>query len=158
MATFEGRLEATGRVAVVVSRYHQRLTTRLAQGARLACLEAGLREDDIDTWGVAGAFELGVTVTALARSGRYRAIVAIGVVIRGETPHFEFVAGETARMLAAASTETLVPVGFGLLTTDDLAQAEARAGGAAGDKGREAALAALQTASLLTQIDGGDAE
>lgn len=152
MPTYDGRLESTGRVAVIVSRYHERLTRRLAEGAVAACTEAGLAPDAIDTCWVDGAFELGVTTTALARGGEYAAIVAIGVVIRGETPHFEFVAGETARMLADASTETLVPVGFGLLTTDDLAQAEARSGGAAGNKGREAAEAALRTASLLARV------
>ncbi|MEO8479140.1 MAG: 6,7-dimethyl-8-ribityllumazine synthase [Gemmatimonadota bacterium] len=152
MPTFEGTLDTTGRVAVVVSRYHERLTRRLVDGALAVCTEAGLDAGAVDTCWVDGAFELGVAVTALARGGEYVAIIALGVVIRGETPHFEFVAGETARMLASASTETLVPIGFGLLTTDDLPQAEARSGGAAGNKGREAAEAALRTASLLGRM------
>ncbi|MEZ4378000.1 MAG: 6,7-dimethyl-8-ribityllumazine synthase [Gemmatimonadales bacterium] len=152
MAELEGRLEATGRVALVVSRYHERLTRRLAEGARQACRAAGVADADVDTCWVAGAFELGVTCTALARSGAYSTIVALGIVIRGETPHFDFVAGEAARALSAAAAETLVPIGFGLLTTDDLAQAEARSGGAAGNKGAEAAEAALRTASLLAQV------
>ncbi|HET9066685.1 MAG TPA: 6,7-dimethyl-8-ribityllumazine synthase [Gemmatimonadales bacterium] len=152
MPTFEGTLDPAGRVAIVVSRYHERLTRRLAEGALAVCTEAGLGEEAVDTCWVDGAFELGVTVTALARGGGYVAIVALGIVIRGETPHFDFVAGETARMLATASTAHLVPVGFGLLTTDDLPQAEARSGGAAGNKGREAAEAALRTASLLRQV------
>jgi 6,7-dimethyl-8-ribityllumazine synthase len=152
MPEMEGRLEATGRVALVVSRYHERLTRRLVDGAHATCREAGVAEDAIDTCWVAGAFELGVVTTALARGGRHAAIVALGVVIRGETPHFDFVAGEASRALASAAAETLVPVGFGLLTTDDLAQAEARCGGAAGNKGAEAAEAALRTASLLRRV------
>lgn len=152
MPSYEGTLHATGRVAIVVSRYHERLTSRLADGALAVCVEAGLDTEAIDTWWVDGAFELGVAVTALARGGEYSAIVALGVVIRGETPHFDFVADATSRMLASATTETLVPVGFGLLTTDDLPQAEARSGGAAGNKGREAAEAALRTASLLSRM------
>ena len=154
MPTFTGELTASGPVALVISEYHQRLTRRLADAARTVCEDAGLADDAIDSYWVSGAFELGVTVTALARSRRYAAIVALGVVIRGETPHFDFVAGETARMLANASTETLIPVGFGLLTTDDLAQAEARCGGAAGNKGREAAEAVLRTAALLAGMAG----
>lgn len=151
MSEFEGRLQAGGRIAVLVSRYHERITARLLEGAMLACLEAGLPETDIDVLWVSGAFELGVVATAAAHSGRYAAIVALGVVIRGETPHFDFVAGETAAALSRAATDTLVPVGFGLLTCDTMAQAEARAGGAAGNKGRDATEAALRTADLIRQ-------
>lgn len=154
MTEFSGRLESCGRVALVVSRYHERLTRKLHQGALTACSEAAIPSDAIDTFWVPGAFELGVVVSSLARSARYRAIVAIGVVIRGETPHFDFVAGEAAAAISRAATETGVPVGLGLLTTDDLAQAEARSGGAAGNKGHEAAVAALVTASLLDRIGG----
>jgi 6,7-dimethyl-8-ribityllumazine synthase len=151
MSEFEGRLLAVGRVAVVVSRYHERVTARLLEGAMVACLEAGVPDTEVDVLWVNGAFELGVVVTAAAHSGRYAAIVALGVVIRGETPHFEYVAGETAAALARAATDALVPVGFGLLTCDTAAQAEARAGGEAGNKGREAAEAALRTADLIHQ-------
>jgi 6,7-dimethyl-8-ribityllumazine synthase len=151
MTEFEGRLQAGGRIAVVVSRYHERVTSRLLEGAMLACLEAGVPDADIDVMWVTGAFELGVVTTAAAHTGRYAAIVALGVVIRGETPHFEYVAGETAAALSRAATDTLVPIGFGLLTCDTNAQAEARAGGAAGNKGREATEAALRTADLIRQ-------
>jgi len=151
MSEYEGRLQAGGRVAVLVSRYHERITSRLLEGAMVACLEAGLPESDVDVMWVPGAFELGVVATAAAHSGRYAAIVALGVVVRGETPHFEFVAGETAAALGRAATDTLVPIGFGLLTCDTMDQAEARAGGAAGNKGREAAEAALRTADLIRQ-------
>jgi 6,7-dimethyl-8-ribityllumazine synthase len=151
MTEFEGRLLAVGRIAVVVSRYHERVTSRLLEGAMVACLEAGVPDADVDVLWVSGAFELGMVVNAAAHSGRYAAIVALGVVVRGETPHFEYVAGETAAALARAATEALVPVGFGLLTCDTMEQAEARAGGAAGNKGREAAEAALRTADLIRQ-------
>lgn len=151
MSEFAGRLLAVGRIAVVVSRYHERVTSRLLEGAMVACLEAGVPDADVDVLWVSGAFELGMVVTAAAHSGRYAAIVALGVVVRGETPHFEYVAGETSAALARAATDALVPVGFGLLTCDTMAQAEARAGGAAGNKGREAAEAALRTADLIHQ-------
>jgi 6,7-dimethyl-8-ribityllumazine synthase len=152
MAELSGRLEPAGRVALVVSRYHERLTRRLLAGALEACREAGIADDAVDTYWVDGAFEIGVVTTAVVRRGGHGAAIALGVVIRGETPHFTFVAGETAAALARAASETLVPVGFGLLTCDTLAQAEARAGGTAGNKGREAAEAAIRTASLLARL------
>lgn len=151
----EGRLIAVGRIAIVVSRYHERLTSRLLAGAREACVDSGTSTDAVDVLWVSGAFELGVATTAAARSGQYAAVVALGIVIRGETPHFDFVAGETAAALGAAATETLVPVGFGLLTCDTMEQAAARCGGAAGNKGHEAAAAAIRTADLLRQMREG---
>jgi 6,7-dimethyl-8-ribityllumazine synthase len=151
MTEYEGRLQAGGRVAMVVSRYHERITSRLLEGAMVACLEAGIPDADVDVLWVAGAFELGVIASAAAHSGRYAAIVALGAVIRGETPHFNYVAGETSAALSRAATDALVPVGFGLLTCDTMEQAESRAGGAAGNKGREAAEAALRTADLIRQ-------
>ncbi len=152
MAELVGRLEAIGSVAIVVARYHERITRRLLEGALAACREAGLGDAAIDTCWVDGAFELGVAATAAARSRRYVAVIALGAVVRGETPHFEFVAGETAAALGRAATETLVPVGLGLLTCDTMEQAAERAGGVAGNKGREAAEAALRTASLLGRM------
>ena len=149
MTEYEGRLQAGGRVAMVVSRYHERITSRLLEGAMVACLEAGIPDTDVDVLWVAGAFELGVIVSAAAHSGRYAAIVALGAVIRGATPHFDYVAGETAAALSRAASDALVPVGFGLLTCDTMEQAAARAGGPAGNKGREAAEAALRTADLM---------
>ena len=151
MTEYEGRLTAVGRIAVAVSRYHERVTSRLLEGAMVACLEAGIADADVDVLWVTGAFELGTVVSAAAHSGRYAAIVALGVVIRGETPHFDYVAGETSASLARAATEALVPVGFGLLTCDTMEQAEARAGGASGNKGREATEAAIRTADLIRQ-------
>lgn len=154
MTEFQGRPGPVGRVGIIVSRYHERITRRLLDGARQCCTEAGIGDDQIDVCWVPGAFELGVAAEACARSGKYACLIALGVVIRGETPHFDMVAGEASRMLAEVGRSHLVPTGFGLLTTDTLVQAEARAGGAAGNKGYEAAEAALSTADLLKQLRG----
>ncbi|MES2123921.1 MAG: 6,7-dimethyl-8-ribityllumazine synthase [Gemmatimonadota bacterium] len=115
----EGRLVAVGRIAIVVSRYHERLTSRLLEGAQAACTDAGTAPDAVDILWVSGAFELGVTATAAARSGDYAAVVALGIVVRGETPHFDFVAGETSAALRAAASETLVPVVCGAVMPVD---------------------------------------
>lgn len=141
-------------MAVLVSRYHERITTRLLDGAREAARAAGLEEGQVDVAWVPGAFELGVAAEAAARTGRYTCLVALGAVVRGETPHFEYVAGETSRMLAEVAREHALPVGFGLLTTDTLAQAVARAGGEAGNKGYEAMAAALETARVVAGFLG----
>lgn len=157
MTTFEGRQRPVGRVAVLVSRYHERVTSRLLDGARDACRAAGVGEEQVDVLWVPGAFELGLAAEAAARSGRYACVVALGAVVRGETSHFDYVAGETSRVLADVARRHLVPVGFGLLTTDTLEQAAERAGGAAGNKGREAAEAAIAGADLLHQLRWPDA-
>lgn len=142
----------SGRVAVVVSRYNELVTARLLEGA-LACLrEHKVSEARIDVIWVPGAFELPLAAEAAAASARYAAIVALGCVVRGETSHFDFVAGEAARGLGAVARAHRLPVGFGVLTTDTLDQALARAGGAAGNKGHEAAEAALATAAVLAQL------
>lgn len=152
MPEYEGRLQADGRVAIVVARWNERFTARLLDGARAVCREAGLGDDAVDVCWVDGAFELGVVAHALAETGNYRALVALGVVIRGETPHFDFVAGEASSALSRTALETHVPVGFGLLTCENDEQAAARSGGHAGNKGAEAAGAALRTADLLRQL------
>jgi len=146
------RAPASRRVALVVSRYHELVTARLLDGARRCCREHGVAESAIDVLWTPGAFELPVVAEAAAASGRYGAIVALGCVIRGETPHFEYVAGEAARGLGNVALAHRVAVGFGVLTVETEAQAQARAGGAAGNKGYEAAEAALATADLLTQL------
>ena len=146
------------RVAILVSRYHERVTGRLLDGARAACREAGVEDAAVDVIHVPGAFELGVAAEACARSGRYQALVALGAVVRGETPHFDYVAGETSRVLAEVAREHAIPVGFGLLTTETLEQASARAGGAAGNKGHEAAQAALEMAGVISRLLGPDAQ
>lgn len=146
------------RVAILVSRYHERVTERLLDGARAACREAGLPDAAVEVIRVPGAFELGVAAEAAARTGRYQALVALGAVVRGETAHFDYVAGETSRVLAEVARVHALPLGFGLLTTDTLDQAAARAGGSAGNKGHEAAQAALEMAGVVSRLLGPDAQ
>jgi 6,7-dimethyl-8-ribityllumazine synthase len=145
------------RVAIVVSRFNELITRRLLEGARDALREAGIPDSHVEEFWVPGAFELAVAAEEAAVSGRFRAIVALGCVIRGETPHFEYVAGEAARGLGNVAVAHRVAVGFGVLTTENQSQAEARAGGAAGNKGYEAAAAALQTADVLHRMRRGTA-
>ena len=151
-----GRLHAVGRVAILVSRYNELITTRLLDGARACCRDAGLDESQVDVVWTPGAFELPAVAAAAAERGRYAALIALGAVVRGDTPHFDYVAGEASRGLADASAEYEIPIGFGLLTTDTMEQAEARAGGAHGNKGWDAAVAALEMADLFERLDGTD--
>lgn len=147
--TYDGRHL---RVAVVVGRFNETIGRRLLDGA-LDCLRRhGLREDDISVAWVPGAFELPVAAKRFAASTEVDAVVCVGAVIRGETPHFDFVAGEAARGIGRASLDTGVPVTFGVLTADDSAQAADRAGGKMGNKGFEAALAAIEMANLLASL------
>jgi 6,7-dimethyl-8-ribityllumazine synthase len=152
LAEYSGSLRNVGRIAIVVSRYHERVTTGLLEGALTCCREAGIGADDVDVFWVPGAFELGVASAAVARTSGYAALVALGAVVRGETPHFDFVAGEAARALGAIALERSLPVGFGLLTVDTVDQALARAGGSRGNKGYEAAEAAIRTADLVARL------
>ncbi len=153
MKTYEGTFDARGlRVAVVASRFNETIGRRLVEGA-VDCLHRhGADDQNISITWVPGAFELPVAARRWASSGRVDAVVAIGVVIRGETPHFDYVAGGAAQGIAAVSTDTGVPVAFGVLTTDTTEQADARAGGKAGNKGFEAALAAIEMANLLAAL------
>lgn len=152
MPDFTGRPRPTGRVAILVSRYNELVTGRLLEGALACCRDAGVPDAEIDVVRVAGAFELGAAAAAAAATGRYVCLVALGAVIRGDTPHFEFVAGEAARGLSDVAVRHALPVAFGVLTVDTLDQALERAGGAAGNKGYEAAEAALGAADALAQL------
>jgi 6,7-dimethyl-8-ribityllumazine synthase len=163
MAEFIGQPTGQGRrFAVVASRFNESITTRLAEGAVDALTRHGAVFDDIDVVWVPGAWELPAAARRLLGSDRYVAVIAVGAVIRGDTPHFEYVAGEASRGLADASAEFDRPVGFGLLTCDTMDQAEARAGGEHGNKGWDAAMAALEMADLFDRLemdtDGGDDE
>lgn len=153
MRSFSGDLDARHlRVAVVAGRFNETISGRLAEGA-LDCLRRhGAAEDDIWLVWVPGAFEIPLVARRIASSKEVDAIVCVGAVVRGETPHFDYVAGNAARGVADASAATGIPITFGVLTTDDSAQAEARAGGKAGNKGFEAALAAIEMANLLTAL------
>lgn len=154
MAEFAGTPSGDGRrLAVVASRFNQDITERLVDGALDALVRHGAAADDVDVVWVPGAWELPAAVRRLLTTERYDAIVALGAVIRGDTPHFDYVAGEASRGLAQASAEFDVPIGFGLLTCDSRDQAEARAGGEHGNKGWDAALAALEMADLFDRLD-----
>lgn len=160
MAEFSGEPRGEGRrIVVVVSRFNESVTVPLAEGAVEALVRQGVAFDDVDVLWVPGAWELPVAVRRALATERYDAAVAIGAVIRGETPHFDIVAGESARGIMEASRDFDVPVTLGLLTTDTLAQAEARAGGEHGNKGADAALAVLEVLDLFDRVlpsDEGD--
>ncbi len=158
MADFSGRLRASGRVAILVSRYNELITRKLLDGALACCREAGLAREQVDVVWLPGAFELAGAAAAAAKTGRYTCLVALGAVIRGETPHFDYVAAETARGLNEVAVRHALPVGFGVLTVDTLQQAADRAGGSAGNKGHEAAAAALLTADVVAQLRADHAE
>jgi 6,7-dimethyl-8-ribityllumazine synthase len=145
-------LPAGTRVAVVASRYHSLVLQTLLDGAVAEARSRGVGDEAIDVIPVPGAFELPLAARAAAASGRYAAVVALGCVIRGDTPHFDYVCSEAARGILLASLETGVPIGFGVITVDNAAQAWERAGGAAGNKGAEAAGAALELAGVLATV------
>jgi len=158
MAEFNGVPDGTGRrYAVIVSRFNNSITSKLADGAQDALIRHGVASEDIDLVWVPGAWELPFGARRLAATERYNAIVALGAVIRGGTPHFDYVCAQASRGLLDASTEYDIPIGFGLLTCDDMAQAEARAGGEHGNKGWDAAIAALEMSDLFERLDGADA-
>lgn len=152
MPDISGRLRASGRVAILVSRYNELVTAKLLDGALASCREAGVAREDVDVIWLPGAFELPVAASVAASTGRYSCLVALGAVIRGETPHFDYVAAETARGLTDVAVSRGLPIGFGVLTVDTMQQAVDRAGGAAGNKGHEAASAALRAADALSQL------
>lgn len=148
--------EAAGlRVVILAARFNPEVTDRLLEGARSALLDHGASEGDLETFRVPGAWELPQAAAAAADAGRFDAIVALGCVIRGETPHFEYVCMEAARGLGAVAREGGVPLAFGVLTTDNLEQALARAGDGPQNKGYEAALAALDMVSVFRDLEAG---
>jgi 6,7-dimethyl-8-ribityllumazine synthase len=140
---------------VVASRFNEAVTRKLLRGARQALLAAGFAESSIEEIWVPGAFEIPLAVHRGLAGGRFALAVAVGAVVRGETPHFDYIAREASRGLAEAATRYQVPVGFGVLTCDTMAQALARAGGPAGNKGEEAAQAAIETLSALERLEQG---
>ena len=141
------------RIAVVGSRFNENITRPLSEAALDALTRHGVAFDDIDVIWVPGAWELPITVRKALSTGRYDGVVAIGAVVRGDTPHFDIVAGEAARGLMQASHDFDAPVTLGLLTTDNMEQATARAGGEHGNKGWDAALALLEWLDVLDQLE-----
>ena len=150
----EGQLAVRkgARVVIAVSRTNSLVTERLLDGAMDCLLRHGAEDANISVVRVPGAYELPVTVKALCKSGAYQLVIALGCVIRGGTPHFEYVAGEASKGIAQVSLETGVPVAFGLLTCDNLEQALERAGAKGGNKGWDAAASAIEMADLFAKI------
>ncbi len=139
--------------ALVISRFNEFFTSKLVGGATDALKRHGANDDQIDEVWVPGAFEIPVVAAKLAQSGRYSAVVCLGCVIRGHTPHFDYVASQAARGIAQASMQTGVPVIFGVVTADTLEQAIERAGSKAGNRGADAALTAIEMVNLLKAVD-----
>jgi len=152
----EGRLDAAGiRFAIVVARFNDLVCARLLDGCRDALARHGASESDLTVVRVPGSWELPQAASRLAGAGRFDAVIALGALVRGETPHFDHIAAAAAKGLAEAASSTGVPVIFGVLTTDSLDQALERAGGKAGNKGWDAALAAIEMVRLYRRIDEG---
>jgi|SRR5580704_11159581 6,7-dimethyl-8-ribityllumazine synthase len=149
----EGNLDANAlKVAIVVSRFNSFITDRLLSGALDALKRSGAPADAIEIVKVPGSWELPLTAKTLAATKRYTAIIALGAVIRGDTPHFDHVANQTSSGLAAVALETGIPVAFGVLTTNTVEQAIDRAGGKSGNKGYDAAITAIEMADLLPRL------
>ncbi len=149
----DAKLDATGlRVGIVVSRFNGFIAERLLEGALDALIRHGAADGDITVVRVPGAFEIPLVTQKLAGSGKYDAVVCLGAVIRGATPHFDYVAAEVSKGVAQVSLKTGVPVAFGVLTTDSIEQAVERAGTKAGNKGFDAAMTAIETANLLKVV------
>jgi len=151
---YEGTLLGKGlRFAVVASRFNEFITKKLLEGAQDALLRHGVDEGDIDTAWVPGSFEIPLVAKRLAQAKKYNAVVCLGAVIRGGTPHFEYVAAEVTKGIAQVSLETGLPVIYGIITADTLEQAIERAGTKEGNEGFKAAVSAIEMANLLTTID-----
>ncbi|MBL8242982.1 MAG: 6,7-dimethyl-8-ribityllumazine synthase [Rhodanobacteraceae bacterium] len=154
MERIEGDFSAPrGRIALLASRFNELVVARLVEGARDALLRHGVSDEQLTLVRVPGAFELPLTADKLAASGRFDAIVALGCVIRGDTAHFDYVAGGAANGLMQVSLDHGLPVGFGVLTVDTLEQALDRAGAKAGNKGADAALAVIEQLNLVRQLE-----
>ncbi len=153
MKIYEGELNAKGlKFCIVASRFNDFITNKLTEGAVDALRRHGASDKDIEIVRVPGAFELPMVVKRLAGRGGHDAIIALGTIIRGSTPHFDYVAAEASKGIAAAAMDTGVPVSFGVLTTDTIEQAIERAGTKAGNKGWDAAMTAIEMADLMKKI------
>lgn len=153
MKMIQGELQAKGLTfGIVVSRFNDFITAKLLDGAVDALVRHGAKEDDIDVVKVPGAFEIPLAAKKLAAKGRYQAIICLGTVIRGSTPHFDYVAAEVSKGVASASLDTGVPIAFGVLTTDTIEQAVERAGTKSGNKGFDSAMTAIEMAQLMKKL------
>lgn len=154
MNTFEGKLIAEGlKFAIIVGRFNEFISSKLLSGAIDGLNRHGAKEEDIEIIWVPGAFEIPLIAKKLAKSNKYDAIICIGAVIRGSTPHFEYVSNEVSKGIANVSLSTEIPIIFGVLTTDNIEQAIERAGTKNGNKGYDAAITAIEMANLLKNIE-----
>jgi 6,7-dimethyl-8-ribityllumazine synthase len=152
--TFEGNLVGSGlKVGIVVGRFNEFITGKLLSGAQDAFRRHGVLEEDVDVAWVPGAFEIPLIAQKLANSGKYDAVITLGTVIRGSTPHFDYVCNEAAKGVSAVALNSGIPVIFGVLTTDSIEQAIERAGTKAGNKGYEAAASAIEMANLAKSLE-----
>jgi 6,7-dimethyl-8-ribityllumazine synthase len=153
MKIFEGDLQAKGlKFGIVISRFNEFITGKLLDGAKDALVRHGAKEEDIDIVKVPGSFEIPLIAKKMAAKGTYNAVICLGTVIRGATPHFDYISAEVSKGIATVSMETGVPVAFGVLTCDTIEQAVERAGTKSGNKGWDAALTAIEMAQLLKKL------
>lgn len=161
MRVIQGNMIGSGlRFAIIASRFNELISSKLIDGAKDALFRHDVRHQDVDLYWTPGAWEQPVIAKEIALSGKYDAIISLGAVIRGDTTHDQYVAGEASKGLAIVGLEHRIPIAFGILTCDNLEQALLRSGSKAGNKGSEAALAALETANLLKEMraDNGGVE
>ncbi len=153
MKIIQGELQAKGlRFAIIVSRFNDFITAKLLDGAVDALLRHGAKDEDIDVIKVPGAFEIPLAARKVAQKGAYNALICLGTVIRGATPHFDYVASEVSKGVASVSLETGVPIAFGVLTTDTIEQAVERAGTKSGNKGFDSAVTAIEMAQVFKKL------
>jgi len=153
MKIIEGELQAKGiKFGIVMSRFNEFITGKLLDGARDALIRHGAREEDIELVKVPGSFEIPMVAKRMASKGAYNAVICLGTVIRGATPHFDYIAAEVSKGIASASMETGVPIAFGIITCDTIEQAVERAGTKSGNKGWDAAVTAIEMAQLLKKL------
>ena len=149
----EGKLDAKGlKFGIIVSRFNDFISERLLNGSLDALLRSGADEDDIDIVKVPGAFEIPLAAKKLAQSNKYNAIICLGAVVRGATPHFEYISAEVSKGIANVSLDCETPISFGVITTDNLEQAIERAGSKSGNKGWDAAISAIEMANLMKEL------
>ncbi len=153
--TYEGHLDASGlRIGIVISRFNEFISTKLLGGAMDALVRHGASDQDVEVAWVPGAFEIPLVAKKMADTGRYDCVICLGCIIRGATPHFDYVAAESSKGIAQVAMKSDCPVAFGILTTETIEQAIERAGTKAGNKGWDAALAGVEMANLLKTIEG----
>ncbi|MDQ7787697.1 MAG: 6,7-dimethyl-8-ribityllumazine synthase [Thermodesulfovibrionales bacterium] len=153
MKIIEGELQAKGlKFGIVISRFNEFITSKLLDGAKDALLRHGAKDEDIDVVKVPGSFEIPIVAKKMALKGTYHSVICLGTVIRGATPHFDYIAAEVSKGIAAASMDTGIPIAFGVITCDTIEQAVERAGSKSGNKGWDAAITAIEMAQVMKKI------